>query len=115
MVKKLLHTEYGVAFILLLSIYVHLDYSLWLFFLLLLVPDVTMVGYFINAKIGATLYNVGHNLILPIICCGLSMSFSNETILMLTLIWLAHILMDRCLGYGLKYPHSFKETHMQNV
>lgn len=115
MVKKVLHAEYGVAFILLLSIYVHLDFSLWLFFLLLLVPDVTMVGYFINEKIGATLYNTGHNLILPIICCGLSMSFSNENVLMLSLIWLAHILMDRCLGYGLKYPQSFKETHLQRI
>ena len=115
MVKKVIHIEYGAAFILLLFIYLHLEFPLWLFFLLLFVPDVTMIGYFMNAKIGATLYNFGHNLILPIFCCGLSLSLSNEVGLLLTLIWLAHIAMDRCLGYGLKYPHAFKETHMQKI
>lgn len=115
MVKKVIHIEYGAAFILLLFIYSHLEFSLWLFFLLLFVPDVTMIGYFINAKVGATLYNIGHNLILPIFCCGLSLSLSNKIGLLLTLIWLAHIAMDRCLGYGLKYPHAFKETHMQKI
>ena len=115
MIKKVLHAEYGVAFILLLAIYVQLHFSLWLFFLLLLVPDITMLGYFIHSKAGAIIYNVGHSLILPIICCGLSISISNQILLMLALIWLAHIMMDRCLGYGLKYPHSFQETHMQRV
>lgn len=115
MVKKILHVEYGAAFVLMLSIYMYLDFSLWLFFLLLFVPDVTMVGYFINATVGATLYNFGHNLILPIFCGGLSFQFSNETGIMLTLIWLAHIFMDRCFGYGLKYSHAFKKTHMQKV
>ena len=115
MVKKLLHTEYGAAFIFLLFIYVQLGFSLWVFFLLLLVPDVTMVGYLRNNQLGAALYNVGHNLILPIICVAYCLYFSNETGLMLTLIWLAHISMDRFLGYGLKYSQSFKETHMQKV
>ena len=115
MVKKVLHAEYGMAFLFLLFIYIQLDFSLWLFFLLLLVPDVTMVGYMMNTRVGALFYNVGHSFILPIVCCGLSISFSNEIGLMLGLIWLAHIFMDRCFGYGLKYPHAFKETHMQKV
>lgn len=29
--------------------------------------------------------------------------------------WLAHIGADRLLGYGLKYPSSFKDTHLQRV
>jgi hypothetical protein len=32
-----------------------------------------------------------------------------------TLIWIAHIGVDRALGYGLKYPSSFKDTHLQRV
>lgn len=115
MVKKILHIEYGAAFIFVLFIYMHLEFSLWLFFLLLLVPDVTMVGYIMNTRIGAILYNFGHSLILPIIGCGLSISFLNETVLLLALIWLAHIFMDRCFGYGLKYTNAFKETHLQRV
>lgn len=33
-------------------------------------------------------------------------------VLSLCLIWLAHIGMDRMLGYGLKYPTDFKDTHL---
>lgn len=31
------------------------------------------------------------------------------------LIWLLHIGFDRAIGYGLKYPSSFKETHLGRV
>jgi len=31
------------------------------------------------------------------------------------LIWLVHIGADRLLGYGLKYPTGFKDTHLQRV
>jgi hypothetical protein len=30
-------------------------------------------------------------------------------------VWFAHIGMDRLLGYGLKYPTDFKDTHLQRV
>jgi len=33
----------------------------------------------------------------------------------LALIWLVHIGADRLLGYGLKYPTAFKDTHLQRV
>ena len=31
------------------------------------------------------------------------------------LIWLAHIGVDRMLGYRLEYPSAFKDTHLQRV
>jgi hypothetical protein len=31
------------------------------------------------------------------------------------LVWFAHIGMDRLMGYGLKYPTGFKDTHLQRV
>ena len=33
----------------------------------------------------------------------------------LALIWLSHIGIDRAIGYGLKYPSAFKDTHLQRV
>jgi hypothetical protein len=33
----------------------------------------------------------------------------------IALIWLAHIGADRLLGYGLKYPTAFKDTHLSRV
>ncbi|MCL4805949.1 MAG: DUF4260 family protein, partial [Anaerolineae bacterium] len=31
------------------------------------------------------------------------------------LIWLAHIGLDRMLGFGLKYPDAFRHTHLDEV
>jgi Domain of unknown function (DUF4260) len=33
-------------------------------------------------------------------------------VLALGLVWLAHVGLDRLLGYGLKYDHSFQHTHL---
>lgn len=115
MIKLFIRVEYGVAFLLLLIIYLKLDFSLWLFFILLLVPDLTMVGYVMNKKIGSLIYNFGHSLIIPILLLIVSFSISNELVVMLTLIWTAHILMDRCFGFGLKYEDTFKNTHLQRL
>jgi hypothetical protein len=30
----------------------------------------------------------------------------------IALIWIAHIAFDRLLGFGLKYPTQFKDTHL---
>ncbi|NLE50171.1 MAG: DUF4260 domain-containing protein, partial [Chloroflexi bacterium] len=30
-------------------------------------------------------------------------------------VWIAHIGMDRALGYGLKYATGFKDTHIQRL
>lgn len=115
MIKVLLRNEYGLAFILLFFIYWQYDFSLWLFFILLLVPDITMIGYLINTRIGSMFYNIGHSFILPILLLAVSLSTSNEFMLKIVLIWIAHILMDRFFGFGLKYEHSFKETHLQRM
>jgi hypothetical protein len=37
---------------------------------------------------------------------------SQPLLLALGLIWLAHIGMDRLLGYGLKYADHFQHTHL---
>jgi hypothetical protein len=33
----------------------------------------------------------------------------------IALIWLAHLGLDRMLGYGLKYPTEFNDTHLQRL
>lgn len=115
MIKLLIRVEYSIAFLLLLFIYWKLDFSLWLFFILLLVPDLTMVGYVMNKKIGSLIYNFGHTFIIPFLLLIVSFSISNEFVVMLALIWIAHILMDRCFGFGLKYEDTFKNTHLQRL
>ena len=113
--RILLHLE-GLA-VLLFSLYLYSDFQFsWvLFIVLIFAPDVSMVGYLINKKVGAVLYNFIHtySLALLVIVCGLL--FSNQLVLALGLVLTAHIGMDRMLGYGLKYPTDFKDTHLNRV
>ncbi|KGA98940.1 membrane protein [Alkalihalobacillus alcalophilus ATCC 27647 = CGMCC 1.3604] len=113
--QSLIRIEYAVAFLLCLFLYIYLDYSLFLFALFLLLPDVTMIGYFINNQFGARLYNVGHSFIIPMICIIFALSMGVSSLLMVALIWFAHICMDRALGFGLKYTEHFRETHIQKI
>lgn len=115
MMKVLLRAEYAIAFLFIFFIYTHLEFSIWLFILLLLMPDVTMLGYIVNKKVGTALYNVGHSMLIPTVLCWFAIMSANQILLMFALIWLAHIFMDRAVGYGLKYSDSFQETHMQKV
>ncbi|MBL3729955.1 DUF4260 domain-containing protein [Lysinibacillus sp. HST-98] len=113
--RKIISIEYILAFIITVSFYGHLNFP-WLYFIVfLLLPDITMVGYLINTKIGALFYNMGHSFVLPAILMVIGLLTTTSIPLMATLIWLAHIFLDRALGYGLKYDDAFKKTHLQQI
>jgi hypothetical protein len=96
-------------------LYFHAGYQWWLFFVLLLAPDLGAVGYAAGSRIGATVYDVAHLDALPIALAIVGVLADSGACMKLALIWLAHIGMDRAVGYGLKYPTSFKDTHLQRV
>jgi len=112
--RLLLHLE-G-ATILLLSVLIYSRaHSHWgLFALLFFAPDIFMLGYLANPRIGAALYNLVHTLTLPGLLAAFSLLHAPQ-FLPYSLIWVAHIGLDRMLGYGLKYPTQFKDTHLQHV
>jgi hypothetical protein len=85
------------------------------FLLLFLWPDLFMLGYLRKPSVGASLYNFAHIEALPILLAGFAYSQHRTTSLSFALIWLAHIALDRALGFGLKYPTFFKDTHLQRV
>lgn len=88
----------------------------WLLFaILLLTPDLSMIGYLGGAKIGASVYNLVHTLVGPLLLMGFGVLTAHYTFLPYGLIWTAHIGVDRMLGFGLKYPTNFKDTHLQRV
>jgi len=113
--RALLHLE-G-AMILALSLYVfHRIHPAWLLFVaLLLVPDLSMLRYLLGVRTGAVCYNVVHTLTLPLVAAGYALASDHRAWLPFIAIWTAHIGMDRMLGYGLKYPTAFKDTHLQRV
>ncbi|KUP09136.1 hypothetical protein Q75_01485 [Bacillus coahuilensis p1.1.43] len=115
MIKSILHIE--ALFVLIVSIYfyAYIDGSWWMFFLCLLLPDISMLGYLVNNSIGATIYNIGHTYFIPLVLVFLSVMSKQDLVLALSLIWIAHIGMDRTIGFGLKYPGNFKDTHLQKV
>jgi len=83
--------------------------------LLLLAPDLAMIGYAAGKRVGAIAYDLAHTEALPV-AVGVAGLLATERLpVQLALIWLAHIGADRLLGYGLKYPSAFKDTHLQRV
>jgi hypothetical protein len=98
-----------------LIVYQHTAASWWQFALLLLVPDVFMLGYIVNNRVGASIYNLVHTYGGPAILSASSISLHRLELVPYIAIWTAHIGMDRALGFGLKYPTAFKDTHLQRV
>jgi hypothetical protein len=84
----------------------------WWFPLLILVPDLSMVGYLGGPRSGAILYNIFHHQALAILVIVLGHYFKHEWLYVAGVILLAHAAMDRIFGYGLKYPDSFSNTHL---
>lgn len=113
--RLLLHLEGAAVLITALIFYGQSGYSWWLFALLLLAPDLSALGYLRSQEVGSLSYNVVHTTVLPIALALLSLLLSLDLGLQLALTWLAHIGMDRLVGYGLKYPDGFKVTHFNKV
>jgi hypothetical protein len=86
----------------------------WWFLVLFLTPDLSIAGYLANPRIGSLAYNVIHTYAMAAILLGMGWFFYPSTLLA-GLLLTAHIGLDRCLGFGLKYPTAFKDTHIQRV
>jgi hypothetical protein len=93
-------------------VYAHIGQSWWMFAALILVPDISMLGYLANTRIGAACYNAVHTVTAPVLLAGLGAGLGSALIISIAAIWLAHIGLDRMLGYGLKYATSFTHTHL---
>jgi hypothetical protein len=113
--RTMLMAEGFALFALCIFVYAKLGYSWWLFASLILAPDLGMIGYLRNAKTGAQLYNALHLTALPIAFGVWGYSWSEPLVLAIALVWLAHIGMDRMLGYGLKYQTAFTDTHLGRI
>jgi hypothetical protein len=106
----------GAAILFLSVFFYRTTHGGWLLFaLLFLAPDLFMLGYLINTRIGAAVYNLVHTTTLPLFFIGFALLLNQSKFLPYALIWLAHIGIDRMLGYGLKYQANFKDTHLQHV
>jgi hypothetical protein len=71
-----------------------------------------MIGYLGGTRLGARLYNLGHSTPLPAATVAIGWWQDKSLVVALGLIWLAHIGLDRLMGYGLKYDDHFQHTHL---
>ena len=92
-----------------------LHLSWWLYLILFLSPDIGMVGYLINTKVGALTYNLTHHKAVSLTVIAMGIFVANDMIKLIGFIMVAHSAFDRVLGYGLKYPDNFKHTSVGNL
>lgn len=83
-----------------------------LFAILILLPDLSMLGYLAGPSVGAGGYNVGHSYVGPALLAALGWALGHPLLQQIALVWCAHIGGDRALGFGLKYPTGFGDTHL---
>jgi hypothetical protein len=92
-----------------------LGLSIWVWLILFFAPDISMLGYLVNTKVGAVCYNLFHHRGIAIVLAATGYYFSNELLVAIGILLFAHASFDRILGYGLKYADSFKNTHLGNL
>jgi hypothetical protein len=115
MPRVLLHAEGAALLVAATTFFARGDTSWWLFALLFFAPDLAMLGYGAGPRAGAIAYNALHVMLGPLALVVAGELGNWPTMTAIGLVWLAHIGFDRMLGYGLKYPGGFKETHLQRV
>ena len=81
----------------------------------LLAPDLSAIGYLGGPRIGAVTYNAVHNLVLGLGLFGIGWTVGSAPLALAGSILVAHVGMDRALGYGLKLRTGFADTHLGHI
>ena len=114
-VRPWLRAEGAAAFAAGLAGFLFLGLPWWAFALLLIVPDVSMVGYLRGPRVGAILYNVVHDLATGVVVAGVGLAIGSVPVAAAGAVLVAHSGMDRMAGYGLKFPDAFRNTHLGRI
>lgn len=112
--RVLLHVEGAAALALSLLLYQQVSGNWGLFLALVLVPDLSLLGYLLGRRVGAPTYNVMHTYTWPMLLAAVGVSGYSPWALPVALVWAFHISLDRMVGWGLNYLTG-KDTHMQRV
>jgi hypothetical protein len=109
--EEMAQTALGIAAL----YYQPLHFSWWLWPILFLSPDISMLGYAVNTKWGAFAYNLFHHKGVAIAIAAAGFFTGNQIILFVGVLLFAHSAFDRMMGYGLKYEDGFKHTHLGSL
>jgi hypothetical protein len=92
-----------------------LNFEWWWFLVLILAPDLSMLGYIFGNKNGAFFYNIFHHRGIAVLLYILGSYLKMEFLQLIGIILFSHSSMDRIFGYGLKYESGFKYTHLGEI
>ncbi len=113
--RILLRLEGGAVLAAAVAAYAAGGWNWWLFAGLFLAPDIGFAGFLAGRRVGAAVYNALHSYVPPIGLGLGAMLAGAPAALPVAVIWIAHIGFDRLLGYGLKYPRGFADTHLGTI
>lgn len=113
--KNLIKLEELGMFLLSILMFIGTGFSWWWFPALLLLPDIAMVGYAVNNRIGAVLYNIIHHKGVAVAIYGTGFLMEERYVELAGSILFGHAAMDRIFGYGLKFFDSFHHTHLGRI
>ena len=113
--SSLLRAEWLVIFLTGIYQYLAMHGNAYWLLPFLLAPDLSMAGYLAGPRIGALTYNAVHNLVVAGALLVIGVSTSLAPVALLGSVLFAHVGMDRALGYGLKLPTDFRDTHLGRI
>lgn len=113
--KTSLKIEELLMFLLGCYLFSTLGYSWWWLIGLFLLPDIGMVGYAINPKLGAITYNIFHHKAIAVALYLMGLWLESDVLSFAGILIFTHASFDRILGYGLKYTTDFKDTHLGKI
>ena len=113
--KTVLKLEEAMMLLFGFFIFMQLYLQWWWCLVLILTPDIGMVGYLFGNKVGAFSYNLFHHKGLAILIYLAGIYFSIPLCQLIGVILFSHSSLDRILGYGLKYDKGFKFTHLGEI
>lgn len=110
--KNIIRIEEFGMLLLSIVLFAQTGFAWWWFPLLILVPDVSMIGYAVNNRVGALVYNLFHHKAVAILVYFAGFFAGIPVLELAGAILFGHSSMDRMFGYGLKFKNSFKHTHL---
>jgi hypothetical protein len=110
--KILIKLEEVALFVFSIWLFSQLNISLWWTLLMLIAPDIGMLGYLVNPEIGAYSYNLLHHKGIAIGLYLLGSILALPILQVAGLIMFGHSSLDRVFGYGLKHTDAFQHTHL---
>ncbi|ADO42434.1 DUF4260 domain-containing protein [Ketogulonicigenium vulgare] len=90
-------------------------FAWWAALLIFFIPDLTFAAYALGPRMGAVIYNLMHIYALGLILLVAGLVFALPALAAIGALWLGHAGMDRALGYGLKLPSGFQNTHLGRI